>query len=106
MTLTKSQDNSQEFNTFKLAIAVLAERVSSLPEADKNDLFELTKIVFSASSEEEKQSAMRAMDEIMEQRPLPLIKVDEPESVNDKLGGWLAFISGRIREARTAAGMT
>lgn len=104
-TITKPENNAHEFNSFKLAIAVLADRIVGLPQSDKDDLFELTRIVFSAASEEERQSAMRAMDEIMEQRPLSLVKVDESEDAAS-LDGWLTFISDRIREVRMAANLT
>ncbi|MEX2175590.1 MAG: helix-turn-helix transcriptional regulator [Pirellulaceae bacterium] len=104
-TLTRSQDNAQEFSTFKLAIAVLAERLASLPKADKEDLFDLTKILFSAECDEERQSAMRAMDEIMEQRPLALVNPVPIGEVTEPLQNWLDFISKRIRDARVAAGL-
>jgi ribosome-binding protein aMBF1 (putative translation factor) len=102
--VAKSQGSPAEFNSFKLAIAVLADRIASLPKEDKDDLFELTKVVFSAETEEERESAMRAMGEIMEQRPLALVKVEDNE--NEPLSGWLAFISGRIRDERVKAELT
>jgi ribosome-binding protein aMBF1 (putative translation factor) len=103
--VTTSSDSSLEFNSFKLAIAVLSERVASLPKEDKDDLFELTKILFTTESSEERESAMRAMDEIMEQRPLRVERLEEPTSPNEALQNWLAFISQRIRSARMAAGL-
>jgi DNA-binding XRE family transcriptional regulator len=106
MTLTKVQDNSNEFDAFKLAIAVLANRIASLPPADKEDLFELTKILFSATSEEERTSAMRAMDEIMLQRPLKLARVEEPADPTKGLENWLGFVSWAIREHRIEAGLS
>jgi ribosome-binding protein aMBF1 (putative translation factor) len=48
---------------------------------------------------------MRAMDEIMEQRPLRVERLEEPTSPNEALQNWLAFISQRIRSARMAAGL-
>ena len=103
-TVVKSQDNSQEFNSWRLAIAVLADRISSLPKEDREDLFELTKIVFSAETEDERHSAMGAMNEIMEQRPLALVRPDDSDT--SSLAPWLAYVSGRIREERTAAGLS
>ena len=105
MSLIKFQDTSQEFNSFKLAIAVLADRIASLPKADKDDLFELTKILFSADCDEERQSAMRAMDEIMEQRPLALVRPEEPDGNPEPLKKWLEYISKRIRDERVKAGL-
>lgn len=106
MALLKTQEHSHDDNSFTLAVAVLAERLASLPKEDKEDLFELTKILFSTDDDEERRSAARAMNEIMEQRPIKLVKVPEPEDVSEKLGKWLTYISGKIREARKAAGMS
>lgn len=106
MSATTSSDSSHEYSAFRLAIAVLAERLTALPPDDKDDLLELTKILFSADSEEERQSAMKAMDEIVEQRPLKLVSPVESEATSEGLRKWIDFISNGIREARIAAGLT
>ncbi len=103
-TAVVPQESSAELSALKLAIAVLRDRISGLPQEDKADLLELTKIVFAADNEEERQSAIRAMEEIMEQRPLALARFEASDHA--PLADWLSFISGRIREERTKRGLT
>lgn len=101
----KVTNNSPDYNSFNLAIAVLAERLASLPQADKDDLFELTKILFTAENDEELRSAQRAMGEIMEQRPLAVVRVEDADNPA-ALEKWLGYVSWRIRDAREKAGMS
>jgi len=88
-----------------MAIAVLVERIRGLPKEDKDDLFELSKILFAAESEEELQCAARAYQEILEQKPACVVAFETKDTpVN--MGGWLEWISGRIKQAREDARLT
>jgi len=88
-----------------MAIAVLVERIRGLPKEDKDDLFELSKTLFAAESEEELQSAAMAYQEILDQknaRVMAFTVDDEPIDME----GWLGWISDRIKTAREDAGLT
>ena len=89
-----------------MAIAVISERIRTLPEEDKADLFELSKALISANTDEERESAGRAMYEILEQAPVRVKKMKLPKAPGKGLGSWLGFVSGRIRELRKNAGIT
>lgn len=88
-----------------MAIAVLVERIRSLPEEDKQDLFEISKALTTAETEEELQSAIGAYREILDQEKghvESLLVEDEPIG----LERWITFVSVRIKAAREKAGMT
>jgi DNA-binding XRE family transcriptional regulator len=88
-----------------MAVAVLVERIRSLPKEDKEDLFELSKVLFNADNEEDTQCAARAFQEILDQksaRVVPLAVDEEPVNVE----GWLSWVSSRIKVAREEAGLT
>ncbi|HEX5443709.1 MAG TPA: helix-turn-helix transcriptional regulator [Pirellulales bacterium] len=88
-----------------MAIAVLVERIRSLPPDDKEDLFELSKILFNAESDEEEAAAVRAVREILDQPKGNVVAFtadDEPIGTES----WLDFVSARLREAREQAGLT
>jgi DNA-binding XRE family transcriptional regulator len=88
-----------------MAVAVLVERIRGLPKEDKDDLFELSKVLFNAENEEDTQCAARAFQEILDQksaRVMPLAVDEEPSN----LEGWLSFVSRRIKTAREEAGLT
>jgi DNA-binding XRE family transcriptional regulator len=88
-----------------MAIAVIAERIRGLPKADRDDLFELSKILFAAETQEEVDSAQRGFREILEQssgRVQQFCAPDEPNGID----GWITFISRKVKEARENAKLT
>ena len=88
-----------------MAVAVLVERIRGLPKEDKDDLFELSKALFVAESEEDRECAAQAFREILDQkhaRVVSFVADEEPSSME----GWLSFISRRIKEAREEADLT
>lgn len=89
-----------------LAMAVLMDRVRALPEDDKEDLFQLSKLLFTTTDEEERNSAHNAMLEILEQSPGKVIRVPPCEEPGADLESWVGFVSGKIREYRKAASLT
>ncbi len=88
-----------------LAIAVIVDRIRSLPQPDREDLFELTKALVCAQSEEEFESASRAMAEILDQSGSG-VQVVPSEEPTEELRTWMGHIGGRIRELRVQAGLT
>lgn len=89
----------------QLAQAVLIERIRSLPEDDRRDLFELVKVLFTAEDREEVDSAAEAMVEILDQSSVRVMRQNEVKPGRE-LDGWVTFVSDRIRELRRAANMT
>jgi DNA-binding XRE family transcriptional regulator len=87
-----------------LAVAVLVERIRSLSKEDKEDLFAVSKALFTADNEEEVQSAVYAFQEILDQKGAHLVQVAENDS--GKLASWLSFVGKRIKMAREDARMT
>lgn len=90
-----------------MAIAVISERVRELPKADRDDLFELSKILLTAESQtlEEVESAQRAFREILEQSKGKVEAFCAPDKPNG-LDGWITFIGRKIKEAREIAELT
>ncbi len=88
-----------------LAVAVLSDRIRALPQADRDDFYDLVKVMLSAGCDEEVQAAVDGMVEILDQRPSRVEKAhfNAPSEALDK---WMDFVGGRIREFRTTAGLT
>lgn len=106
MSNTLEQDRDQRLrDPITLAIAVILDRIRTLPKDDRDDMYELTKTLFAAETEEERQSAGDAMLEILEQSPMAVAPMGLPDDPQHSKT-WVSFVSGRIREAREAAGMT
>jgi DNA-binding XRE family transcriptional regulator len=88
-----------------LAIAVLQERFSRLPQEDKNDLYQLTPVLFSDDIEE-RESARQAVQDIVAAERSGVVPAELPEEPGDDLRNWIVFVSQRIREERRKAGLT
>lgn len=89
-----------------MAIAVVVDRIRGLSKEDKEYLFDLSKALFAAETEEEVQAAVMGFHEILEQskgavRPLPV-----PEESHAKAIRWTEYVAGMIKAARIEAGMT
>lgn len=98
---------SQKVSPFELAVAVIQERVSSLPPADREDLYKLSKILMTDHSEEERDSAAVAMNEILDKGPTGgVTQMELSETPVGELDRWLEFVSEKIRSARTEAKLT
>lgn len=105
MEITKSE---QLGGTFTRVVAVIAERISRLAEADKNDLFELAKAFRTAQSAEDMDSISAAIQEILDQEPVaaePLNPLDFRKRP-DRLQKWVDHVGGKIRELRKARDLT
>jgi DNA-binding XRE family transcriptional regulator len=88
-----------------MAVAVLVERIRGLPKEDKADLFELSRVLFSAENEEDIQSAAAAFQEILDQKNATVVPFAAEEAPKH-LDNWLSDVSQRIKAAREAAGLT
>ncbi len=90
----------------QLALAVLIERIQSLPKEDREDLFELSQAWFTTEIEEERESARRAMDEILAQQQsgiVPMVMADNPGGDLEK---YVDYVGTKIKEKRKAAGLS
>lgn len=105
-TQKKETNDVQHCSSSMLALAVLTERIRSLPAEDKNDLYELSKAFFTAECEEDRNSAQLAMQEILEQEPSSLVPVQTADEPGQELETWTDYIGKLIREKRLAAGLT
>lgn len=88
-----------------VALAALGERVRLLPHDDRCDLIELTKEFFGGTTEEERDSAARAIMEILEQTPGRTIAMPA-STASAEMTNWTEFVSRKIRSLRLAAGLT
>lgn len=89
-----------------LAIAVLVDRVRTLPKEDRSDLFALVESLESAETEEEGDAVVCGMREIMRQQKGGLQPMELPGKPSEKLQSWMDYVGGRIRCFREQAGLT
>ena len=102
--LTKDNNRSLHDPT-QLALAVLVDRIGSLPKEDRDDLYELTTVLFRAEDDEARNAASGAMLEILEQTPSGVDHLN-PITPNDELEKWMVFVGGRIKQCRGEAKLT
>jgi DNA-binding XRE family transcriptional regulator len=91
-----------------MALAILVERIRGLPADDKHDLFALVKEIPNSDAEE-LESIVITMREILEQAPSSIQRMRGATSQAPHAPGlkkWMDFVSQRIVEARTVAGLT
>lgn len=90
-----------------MAVGIVVERIGRLPEDDRRDLYELVKELTSASTPEDFEAVRTAMVEILDQEPVKAQRLEMAgEERPPKLQRWVDFISAKIREVRTATGLT
>ena len=94
-------------DTVKLAVAVLLEQVRLLSDEDRKDLRELVEIVMTTESDEEANSALVAIREILEGQPTcGVSEMALSAGPSAELARWVEFVSQRIRKARLQADLT
>ena len=103
MAIANSYDPSK-LEALPLAVAVILDRVRNLSQEDKDDLLELVQLLGSPD-EEERQAAGQACLEILDQKKVRVVDfpLDGDPALMQK---WLAWISGRIKQAREDANLT
>lgn len=91
-----------------MALAILVERIQSLSKEDREDLYGLLKELPRVEDDEELCSIVVTMEEILDQKPIRLEKVDQDEEFQPEGGlrRWVDFVSTRIKDLRTRAGLT
>jgi len=88
-----------------LAIAVLGDRIRTLPSDDREDLYDLTKALVSAESDEDRDAVLHGMLEILDQRGSGVREL-APEPPGEELQTWMTYVGRRIRQFRTGARLT
>lgn len=92
-----------------LALSVLIDRVGSLPEEDRSDLFELFQGWTRANDPEDRQNIRQAMEEILAQAPIHSIRMpmpDESPTSSSALKKWAEHVGQAIQNLRKSAGLT
>lgn len=91
-----------------MALAILVERIQSLSKDDREDLYELMKDLPSAENEEELDSIVTTMREILDQEPVRLVPIDQFSEDKPGVGlqKWIDYVSGKLRELRKQKGLT
>jgi DNA-binding XRE family transcriptional regulator len=103
--MTTIDSNRFKDEALVLALAVVGERIRDLPKEDRDDIFEVTKAFVSAEDDAERESAARALLEILEQAKGTTRVFRSPTNL-DPLQEWTSFISKKIKDLRATAGMT
>lgn len=104
----ESRPRDIEHEALTMALAIVAQRIESLPKEDRDDLCELVKELGKAESSDEFESVVVTMREILDQAPVRLRKFDQTSEFRPGKGlqRWIGFVSGRIRSLREQAGLT
>lgn len=89
-----------------LALSILIDRISSLPNADRDDLFELLQEWSKTDEAEEKESLQRAMEEILAQIPISVRSLPAVGEAPGALRSWAEQVGGKIKQLRTKEGMS
>ena len=98
---------SLEEKTIALAVSVVIDRIMHLSKEDRDDLFTLVKELACATTDEDRFGICDTMVEILDGKsssiePADLTSTQTPE----RLTKWNEWVSKRIRDARTQAGLT
>lgn len=92
-----------------MALGILVERIQRLPKEDREDLYELMKELPRAETADEVNSIVTTMEEILDQKPIRLRRlelVDQDVRLGCGLQKWIAFVSEKIRALRKEADLT
>ncbi len=98
-------ENRPEEGMLLSAMAVLRERMARMSRDDRADLLELFPLVF-GEDREERESALRAVREMLVDRPVQARALPIPTGIGDDLTKWTAYVSKAIKSARTEKGLT
>ena len=107
MSTTAPQQSSWEPTLAEMAIAATINRICELPLEDRNDFYELTRLLADVETQEDVESIRKAMLEILDQRDgriEPLAPDSDQSGAENQ--NWREFSGQRVKEAREAAGLT
>jgi ribosome-binding protein aMBF1 (putative translation factor) len=93
-----------------MPMGIIVERIQSLPQDDKHDLYELFMELLRTEAQEDQDSIATAMREILDQKVGKLKRVEQPdpeEGLSDTgLQTWIDYVSQQIKKLREQRGMT
>lgn len=91
-----------------MAVAVVQNRIDTLPEDDRNELFELVLELPKAKTREESRAIWVAMREILAQKPMTARRMPAAGEAtpSGKSKKWAEYIGSQIRQMRTDRGWT
>jgi DNA-binding XRE family transcriptional regulator len=91
-----------------MAVTVVMDRIERLTKEDRDDLFALVKELACATTDEDRIGIRDTMVEILDGRAATVERADLSESGTqpEKWRKWTEWVSKKIREARTEAGLT
>lgn len=98
-------ESSPEEGMLLSAMAVLRDRMARMSRDDRADLLELFPLVF-GEDQEERESALRAVREMLVDRPVLVRALPFPGGVGDDLANWTKYVSKEIKAARNERGLT
>ena len=101
-------DLPAEAEPIVLALAIILDRIRSLPRADREDLFEQFQALQQASGAEEAAEIVRAMEEILAQVPVrtQAWPLNDSKPMPAGLEKWAKYVGGEIQKLRKAASLT
>jgi DNA-binding XRE family transcriptional regulator len=99
---------SPDEKAIALAVSVVMDRIMRLPKEDRDDLFALVKELAFATTDEDRFGICDTMVEILDGRTVTVERADlsEPGAQPEKWQKWTDWVSKKIRDARTGAGLT
>lgn len=98
----------EETKQFVLALSIVVDRIGKLPEADRDDMFELLLEWRKVGDQESRASIQRAMEEILAQTPISTkpMPLDPGPQRFVALEKWSESVASRLRRFREESGMT
>jgi len=97
-----------EDKAIALALAVIVERIQSLPKPDRDDLFELIQGLRKRNTDEEVEDIVNTMEEILAQSPARIgdLGLARQSKTTEGLKKWKQFVASNLRKLRQKAGLT
>jgi len=103
----RSCDSLQETDrAVLLALSILIDRIHSLPEVDKDDLFRLLKESSNTGDQEEQQAIRSAIEEILANMPVAVRDLPPPKKLSKNSTKWAEHVGKTIKELRSRMNMT
>ena len=100
---------SAEQRLFIVAFGTVLDRMKRLNDADSADLFEFLRDYKAATTDEEREAAYEAMEELLGASTTTICRLNLAEDEQErsgKLQNWINFVSQLIRDYRKKAGLT
>lgn len=99
--------DTQQFSSMDMAVAILVERIQSLPKEAKQNLFDLAPDLASGDPEVEAETR-KAFLEILRQSPVEVrtLDLEDKAGAGSEIHSWKKWVGGQVQKARTNADFT